>query len=320
MKSRLASEHGAALVTVLLAITLLTIVVVEFAYSTQIDQHLAHNALRSLQATYLARSGVNLAIMALKNDAQHSGIDALSEDWARAFPPLPVGEGTVTIRVTDEQGKLNLNALRNSNGTINLQWRQVAERLFIARGLEPSLLDPLLDWLDSDEFPEPRGAEKNDYLRLTPPYTARNGALLTLGELGRISGFTPEVRQRLEEVITVLPTAAAKINENTAPCDVLFALFPSVDRDTIETFLVSRLEKPSHGRNEIRESLGISPRAQEDGLNLTNPRSEFFSIVALATLGSVNQLLRVVVQRRAGEVVPLSWQPLLFGPPESSDT
>src|SRR5437868_2954758 len=44
------AERGAALVTVLLAITLLTIVVVEFAYSTQIDHHLAYNSLRSLQA------------------------------------------------------------------------------------------------------------------------------------------------------------------------------------------------------------------------------------------------------------------------------
>src|SRR5262245_41293405 len=113
-----ARQRGAALVTVLLAVTLLTVVVVEFAYSTQIDQHLAYNAFRALQTTYLARSGVNLAILALKRDAQNSGIDAFNEDWAHALPPLPVGEGAVTIRVTDEQGKLNLNVLRNSNGTI----------------------------------------------------------------------------------------------------------------------------------------------------------------------------------------------------------
>jgi general secretion pathway protein K len=315
-----ASERGAALVTVLLVITLLTIVVVEFAYSTQIDQHLAYNGLRSLQTAYLARSGVNLAMLALKNDAQRSGIDALNEDWARALPPLPVGEGVVTIRVTDEQGKLNLNVLRNSNGTINMQWRQVAERLFLVKGLEPSLLDPLLDWLDADDFPEPRGAETNDYLRQTPPYTARNAALLTLGELGRVKGFTPEIRQRLEDVVTVLPSNITKINENTASREVLTALFPSVDRDVIDAFLVSRLDTPSHGRNELRERFHLPPQAQEDGLNLTAPRSEFFSILALAAIGSVNQLLKVVVQRRAGEVLPLSWQPLLLATTDKSDT
>lgn len=315
-----APERGAALVTVLLAITLLTVVVVEFAYSTQIDQHLAYNALRSLQTTYIAHSGVNLAMLALKNDAQRSGIDALNEDWARALPPLPVGEGVVTIRVIDEQGKLNLNTLRNNNGTINMQWRQVAERLFMVQGLEPSLLDPLLDWFDVDDFPEPRGAETNDYLRLTPPYTAHNGALFTLGELGRVKGFTPEIRKRLEDVVTVLPSNNTKINENTAPQEVLTALLPSVEQDTINAFVISRTETPSHGRNELRERMHLPPQAQEDGLNLTAPRSEFFSIVALATLGSVNQLLKVVVQRRTGEITPLSWQPLLLATTDKRDT
>ncbi len=308
------AERGAALVTVLLAITLLTIVVVEFAYSTQIDHHLAYNSLRSLQATYVARSGVNLALLVLQKDGQDSGLDALNEDWARVLPPLPVGEGAVTIRVTDEQGKLNLNVLRNNNGTINMQWRQVAERLFMARGLEPSLLDPLLDWLDVDDFPEPRGAEKNYYLNLSPPYIARNGALFTLGELGRVAGFTAAIQARLADVVSVLPNNATKINENTAPREVLAALFPSVTPDALEAFVASRMTTPSHGRNDLRERLGLSPQAQEEGLNLTNPRSEFFSVVTLAAVGETRQLFRAIVQRRAGETILLSWQSLI-GPP-----
>ncbi|HXG21453.1 MAG TPA: type II secretion system minor pseudopilin GspK [Methylomirabilota bacterium] len=319
MSQESTAERGAALVIVLLAITLLTVLVVEFAYSTQIDQHLAHNAARSLQAAYLARSGVNLALLALKQDAQVSSIDALNEEWARALPPLPVGEGVVTIRVTDEQGKLNLNALRNSNGTINMQWRQTAERLFMLRGVELSLLDPVLDWLDADDFPEPRGAEKNYYLGLTPAYTARNGAFLTLGELGRVAGLTPAIRARLDEVVTVLPESANTINENTAPRDVLAALFPSVEAKRLDAFMAARIDMPSHGRNDLRERLGLPPRTQEEGVNLTNPRSEFFSIAAVATIGTVSQLLRVTVHRRAGEVIPLSWQPLPFTAPGGSD-
>jgi general secretion pathway protein K len=319
MKRSVSSERGVALVTVMLAITLLTVLVVEFAYSTQIDQHLAANALRSLQATHLTRSGVNFALIALKKDGQASGIDTLGEDWARTLPPLPAGAGTITIRISDEQGKLNLNTLRNNNGTINMQWRQVAERLLMRRGLEPSLLDPLLDWLDLDDFPEPRGAEKSVYLRQSPPYTARNGALFTLGELGRISGFTPEIQQRLAEVITVLPSNVTKVNENTASRDVLAALLPTVDLDTLDAFLASRRETPSHGRNDLRERLGLPPKTQEDGLNLTSPRSEFFSILALATIGPIQQSLRVTVQRRAGDVTPISWQPVTMPAPKGNN-
>ena len=76
-------ERGVALVTTLLAVTLLTIAVVEFAYSSQVDYHLAYNALRSLQAASLARSGVNLAI------------EGAEERWGFAvkhrFPGRPLG-------------------------------------------------------------------------------------------------------------------------------------------------------------------------------------------------------------------------------------
>jgi len=302
-------ERGAALVTVLLAVTLLMVVVVEFTYSAQVDHHLTDNAFKALQAACLARSGVNLATLALKQDTQNSSIDSLGDDWARALPPLPAGAGVVLVRVNDEQGKLNLNALRNAGGTINGRWREVAERLFALQDLDPGLLDPLLDWLDGDDFPEPRGAEKTHYLGLTPPYIPRNGPLITLGELGRVEGFTPAVRARLDEVVTALPGNSTKINVNTAPLAVLAALFPSVDQAALEEFLKSRVETPAHGPSDLRERLGFNPRSPVDALTLTDVRSEFFAIHALATVASISQGLTVIVQRRAGAVTPTSWHP-----------
>lgn len=303
-------QRGAALVTVLLAVTLLTIVVIEFAYSTQIDHHLSHNALKALQASYLARSGINLAMLVLKKDTQTSGIDALGEDWARALPPLPAGAGMVALRVTDEQGKVNLNALRNTNGTINGPWREVAERLFELRGLDPSLLVPLLDWLDGDDFPEPQGAERYLYLTRTPPLIPRNGILLTLGELAKVEGFTAAVRAQLDEVITVLPDTTTKLNVNTAPADVLAALFPTLAPETLDEFLRSRVETPVRGTTELRKRLGFDPRTPLYSLTLTTVRSEYFAIHALATVAPVSQALKVIVRRRAAEVTPVSWLPV----------
>ena len=312
LKAGPGTERGAALVIVLLAVTLLTVVVVEFTYSAQVDHHLTDNALKTLQASYLARSGVNLALLALKKDTQKSSIDSLRDDWARALPPLPAGEGVVLVRVNDEQGKLNLNALRNANGTINGRWREVAERLFTLQDLDLGLLDPLLDWLDGDDFPEPRGAEKSHYLSLTPPYTPRNSLLLTLGELGRIEGFTPAVRARLNRVVTVLPSSNTKINVNTAPAEVLAALFPAVNQATLGQFLESRVDTPAHGPTDLRERLEFDPRSAVDALTLIDVRSEFFAVQALATVSSVSQGLTVIVQRRAAAAIPISWQPALF--------
>ena len=305
-------ERGVALVTTLLAVTLLTIAVVEFAYSSQVDYHLAYNALRSLQAASLARSGVNLAIGVLKKDGSSlSNVDSLGDLWARPLPPLPVGEGMVLVRVTDEQGKLNLNALRTSSGGIDHRWRGVAERLFVIRGLDPALLEPIMDWLDADDFPESRGAEREHYLQLTPPYTPRNGSFMTEGELGRVKGLTSQVRGRLSDVVTVLPTSSTLINVNTAPAEVLSALFPQVDQKLLEQFLTTRGETPVRGTNEFRDRLRLDPQASAKILPLLSVYSEFFTIAALATVEPVSQALTVRVKRRASAVTPISWQTTL---------
>jgi general secretion pathway protein K len=310
MRTALTQQRGAALVTALLAVTLLTVVVIEFAYSTQVDSSLAWNSVKTVQASYLARSGVNLALLVLRDDARAiSGIDALGEEWARPLPPLPAGQGTVMVQVTDEQGKVNLNALRNANGTINGPWREVVERVLQLRGVDVSLLDPLLDWLDGDDFPEPRGAEKTDYLRLTPAYAPRNDSLLTFGELGRVKGFTPALCAQLAPFVTVLPSRATKVNVNTAPSEVLAALFPAVDPNRLEQFAVERVDAPVRGTNELRERLGIDPRTPVDALQMVTVRSEFFSVRALATVAPVSQAVVVTVHRRAGAVTPIAWCP-----------
>lgn len=310
MKTIIDRQRGVALVTTLLAVTLLTIAVVEFAYSSQVDYHLAHNALKALQASYLARSGINLALLVLKRDSQtSSGIDTLSEEWAQPLPPLPAGQGMVLVRVTDEQGKLNLNALRNTSGTISSTWREVAERVFVSRGLDPALLDPLVDWLDADDFPEPRGAERDHYLAMTPPYSPSNGPLLTLGELGLVEGFSATVRAHLGEVATVLPSNSTQINVNTAPADILAALFPTLDRKTLDLFLASRGESPVHGVNELRDRLGLDPHTSTEAFRRVSVRSEFFAVTAMATVEPISQVLTVIVQRRGTTVAPITWHP-----------
>jgi general secretion pathway protein K len=299
-----------ALVTTLLAVTLLTIAVVEFAYSSQVDYYLAYNALRSLQAGSLARSGVNLAIGVLKKDGSSlSNVDSPGDLWARPLPPLPVGKGVVVVRVTDEQGKLNLNMLRTTSGTTHRRWREVAEQLFVLRGLDPALLDPVIDWLDADDFPESRGAEREHYLQLTPPYAPQNGPFRTEGELGRVKGLTAQVRGRLSEVVTVLPTSSTLINVNTAPAEVLSALFPQVDQKLLEQFLTTRGETPVRGTNEFGTRLGLPQNSIT--FQMISVQSDFFTIAALATVEPVSQALTVRVRRRASAVTPISWQTTL---------
>jgi type II secretory pathway component PulK len=119
------------------------------------------------------------------------------------------------------------------------------------------------------------------------------------------------VRARLDEVVSVLPSQTTLINANTAPAEVLTALFPTIAPQLLEQFLATRRETPVRGTNELRTRLGLDPRTSARVLQLVSVRSEFFAIAAIATVEPVSQALTVRVRRYAGRVVPISWQTTL---------
>ncbi len=117
------NERGIALVITLLVVALLTVIVVEFTYSVEVDAHMARNALNGLQASLLARSGVNLGEAFLLHDDDPQ-VDAYTEDWGNLDELnsqliLP-DNMRLRVQIVDEGGKLNINLTRPR--TVQ-QWR-----------------------------------------------------------------------------------------------------------------------------------------------------------------------------------------------------
>jgi general secretion pathway protein K len=73
MRHVVRDERGIALIITLLVVALLTITVIEFTYSVEVDQHMARNALNGLQASLLARSGIALGEALLLHDTKEYG-------------------------------------------------------------------------------------------------------------------------------------------------------------------------------------------------------------------------------------------------------
>ena len=174
------NQRGIALVITLLVVALLTITVIEFTYSVQIDQHMAHNALSGLQASLLARSGINLGEAFLLHDNDPTA-DAFTEDWCP--DPSPDGHACridetsgqvllpqnmrLRVQIVDEGGKLNLNLVRfrtpdewnrwrnTKDGDPKIQphpladWKTAFEQLLSSRGLEPTIADQVLEYWDA---------------------------------------------------------------------------------------------------------------------------------------------------------------------------
>jgi len=283
--------------------------------------HFAMSSRNALQAFYLARSGVNVGEALLVQDAKLNHNDSDEDIWARPLPPLPVGDGTVALRVQDEARRLNLNML-SSNPSRALP---IFARLFEMLGIDKRVLAAIADWIDGDDIPgtDPPGAEKAYYLGLTPPVTIRNGPMLTMRELLQVRGMTPTMFARLEAFVTVLPTkdpGGLKVNVNTAPAEVLYALSAGLTADpgVVNRLIAARREQPiTILPDDLKEVTGFMPALRDairgdDNLDLLDVKSSYFRIEAVGEVNDVARGITAIVGRNVGvgrSLKRITWAP-----------
>ena len=93
-------NRGAALLTVLVAMMIISIMLFEFQYSSMVEQKLAFNEVNQLQAYYLAKSGVRIGLLriALYGRAKRApqlkqlgaGADSMLDPiWSLPLPAFP---------------------------------------------------------------------------------------------------------------------------------------------------------------------------------------------------------------------------------------
>ena len=162
---RCRDERGVALLATMLAIALMTLIVVDFTSSSALGYHSAANQANEIRAEFLARSGVNVGLALLAQDARQqvqqsaqangnsNGVpfDALSSVWAMPFPPIPVGGGTASLLIVDEARKFNINKIINYTRRPNGQAPPLGQSGSIGQataeqgqdGLPPGQLDPI---------------------------------------------------------------------------------------------------------------------------------------------------------------------------------
>jgi len=232
------SERGFALLGVMLAVALLTVVVLELAVAMRLEASAGRAFREELLASHLAEAAVQ---QALREVVSQAPIQAVNEAGALVFyrvvpgstlpmrlPSLrrdrvPLGPGEFSYRLTDEEGRLNLNTASPA------RVGRLLQALGLDRRARDVVVDSLEDWKDLDELPRANGAESEDYYMKRPvPYRARNARLQDPSELLQIRGVTRELylgrdeRLGLAALTTVFGRAV--VNLNTAPAPVLAAL------------------------------------------------------------------------------------------------
>jgi general secretion pathway protein K len=260
------TSRGIALIIVMIAIFVLSILIGAFAYSMKVETRLAMNSNHEEALIWLGRSGVERARWILaQSPPPGEPYDSLNQKWAggpggmnSSNSPLAdisledyqIGDGIIRkITIVDLEQKFNINLADEA------VLQQALTLVGVDAGEIPAISSAILDWIDPDENTHLNGAESDYYQTLDPPYYAKNKPIDDLLELLQVRGITPDMYWGsastnhtpagarhvdrhgrlteqpsypvgLEEIFT--PLSSGKININTASATTLQTI-PLID-------------------------------------------------------------------------------------------
>ena len=279
--------RGAALLLVLWLIALLTALVGGFAMAARME-HLQGQVLsRGVVATQAARAGFEYALVRVgKEDARQRWVaDGRPYRWT-------FGDAVDEIRITDEQGKVDLN----------LASADLLAALFRQFDTPPEqaqrLAGAIIDWRDGDTLSQPGGGgEDADYAAAGLPYGSKDEPFESVAELQQVLGMPKALYARVAPALTVF-SGRANPDPAFAPADVLRAMGYDAER------IVAQRRAWSPGS-------GAPPPLLPDGQSLVGNISGTYSIESRAQLREGRVAVLRVTLRVGGNGLPGSaWTPL----------
>jgi len=301
-KRRLLSDQtgGVALILVIWVIVVLIAVVGEFSYSMRTEVNIARNFKEDIEAYQLALAGIEAAkaeILSVKDPSRMyvDGEGLLVLDPEAEEKPAreeELGKGIFRYIITDEDGRLNINAATPPQ----------LKNIFLAAGVDntdaDAIVNSIMDWRDTDDLHMLNGAEEDYYQALPEPYSCKDGPMDSVEELLLVKGMTPDIfkgskggqdEKTYEGVVqyfTVMNTGV--ININTAPQAVLEAV---LGIDAAKSILMQR---------------ETGPVAQAAGGKVA---SDFFTIVSTGAVsnGKIKRTVKTILQKKDNKMVSVYW-------------
>ncbi len=310
MESKYVNNRGIALVITLLVLTLLIVLILEFTSSMRIEARAAANFRDDVKAFYLARSGVTFAMAVLEDDDKtDQNYDALNELWAEKLPPIPIGDGFVTVEITDENSKINVNKM--PTGLIpkfnSEDMRALMGRYLKQFELEEDIANAIVDWIDKDDRDSvPGGAESNYYGSLEDPYEAKNKPFDSLQELRLVKGLEGEIYNQLHKNLTV--NSDGWININTAGKEVLMSLSDDISEEIADEIIAFRVENPFQVKQDFEHNISISYDTYNAVGKFIDVKSNHFSIVSSGSVNQSKKTIRAEIRRENNKAKILYWR------------
>lgn len=256
-------QKGVALVLVLWILLLVTISTGAYTLTARMDQLEAHTVLSGTQARMAAEAGINLAVLSLRDPDELTRMIPDGRSYYVNFEGI-----TVEVQVTDERGKLNVNAANE----------EVYIDLLTANGVDATeaelLAAAIADWVDPDEIERANGAELEAYEMAGLGVGPANRGFVMVEEMLQVLGMSWDLYRAIAPGLTVYSDSGVP-DPAYAPLEALLAL-PDMTEEDARNFIAQRHSEESLSGLELALPNGEVAMARGRGLT--------YSILAKATM------------------------------------
>jgi type II secretory pathway component PulK len=343
------SRRGFAVIVALVAVAVLGMLAGALAVFMKVENQLAQNGNDDEKLFWLGRAGVERACWILAQEPQ--GPTSLKQIWAggpgdgpETNSPLagisldnfPVGDGTVSLKITELESKININRADTPLLT------SVLTTMGVDAGSISLVSDSIQDWIQSGDAARPAGAKSDYYQGMTPPYNAKNAPMDDIEELQLVKGVTPLMFKGgsdadpnspfqhhklgfgnapghedypfgLRDVFT--PFSTGKINVNTADEKVLLCL-PGMDENSVQNIMTLRTSDGGFNNNNgVIANLGVlqtqvgNPQAYQSINNYCSVRGDTYEVHATARVGTSEREFIAVIFRAGNRPMVVGFHP-----------
>lgn len=337
-------RRGFAVIVALVAVTVLTILAGAFAYAMKIEARLAANTSDDEEFYWMGRGGVERACwwLAIEGGQPYS---SLHQYWAggpgdgpetnsilvgESLADFPIGKGTVSLKMTEQESKININT---ADGTLLMQ-------VLTAQGADASQItdvaDCIQDWREPGDIARPAGAKSDYYLGQVPSYNCKGAPFDNLDELMLVKGVTKAMfyggsesgennmglpRHQLgfghapgqeanyafglRDVFT--PFGAGRVNLLTASDQVL-QLLPGMTTSGVQA-IRNALESdpPIRDIGTLLSAAGVDPNAAGQMMSYLGTIGNTYEVQATATIGPISHEYTAIVIRNGPNMQVVSF-------------
>jgi general secretion pathway protein K len=219
------SERGAALLTVLMLVAVIAALAAASLEKLRLATRLTGNLAAIEQARAYGLAGEAIAASRITDLlARDASRTTLAGGWLGTPRPFPIDNGSASVTVSDGGNCFNLNSLVEGNAEAGYtarasgvaQFEGLMLALDVPRNDARRIALAAADWIDTDTFALPGGAEDQAYR----DFRTANTLMADASEVRVVTGMTAGAYARIRPWLCALPAAdLSPINVNTLAPD-----------------------------------------------------------------------------------------------------